>query len=149
MGLPCCLDAIESAQRGEGFFDSRQANPAVRPSLTLVPDYSVDAGLICGVERDRTVTPRFARVPVQSNISGGGRMAPPEPPTEVDGSIRPSLRGAAGLDDRRASRIAVYRAGSIDQDPQALGEIRAWMIDRLLRFRKVFGPLLAREAGDT
>jgi len=48
------------------------------------------------------------------------------------------------LDDRRASRIAIYRPGSIEQDEQALREIRAWFIDRLLRFKRVFGPQLGR-----
>lgn len=49
------------------------------------------------------------------------------------------------LDDRRASRIAAYRPGSIDQDEQALREIRIWIVDRLLRFKRVFGPELGRE----
>ncbi len=47
------------------------------------------------------------------------------------------------LDDRRASRIATYREGSIDEDSQTLEEIRNWAIDRLLRFKKVFGPRMA------
>jgi len=46
------------------------------------------------------------------------------------------------LDDRRACRVAVYRQGSIELPEQALAEIRTWAIDRLLRFRKVFGPRL-------
>jgi hypothetical protein len=49
------------------------------------------------------------------------------------------------LDDRRASRIAIYRPGSIEQDEQALREIRAWIVDRLLRFKRVFGLELGRE----
>ncbi len=46
------------------------------------------------------------------------------------------------LDDGRASRIATYREGSIGEDSQTLEEIRNWAIDRLLRFKKVFGPKL-------
>ena len=46
------------------------------------------------------------------------------------------------LDDRRASRIAVYRTGSIDEGDDTLTEIRQWMVDRLLKFREVFGPRL-------
>ena len=42
------------------------------------------------------------------------------------------------LDERRACRVATYRSGSIEQDPQVLEEIRKWMIDRLLKFKKVF-----------
>jgi hypothetical protein len=47
------------------------------------------------------------------------------------------------LEDRRASRIAVYRTGSIEDDTQSLQEIKAWAIDRLLRLKKVFGSRLA------
>ncbi len=46
------------------------------------------------------------------------------------------------LDDRRASRIAVYRPGSIEDDPQRIEEARGWVIDRLLRLKTVFGPRL-------
>ena len=46
------------------------------------------------------------------------------------------------LDDRRASRIAVYRTGSIDDSNDSLEEIRHWMVERLLKFRDVFGPRL-------
>jgi hypothetical protein len=47
------------------------------------------------------------------------------------------------LDDRRASRIANYRPGSIDNDAESLQEIKAWGIERLLRLKKVFGSRLA------
>jgi hypothetical protein len=46
------------------------------------------------------------------------------------------------LEDRRASRIATYREGSIDLSPEVLDEIRRWIVDRLLRLKKVFGPRL-------
>ncbi len=48
------------------------------------------------------------------------------------------------LDDRTASRVALYRPGSVEDDPETLREIQAWAVDRLLRFRKVFGPRLQR-----
>lgn len=48
------------------------------------------------------------------------------------------------LDDRRASRIAVYRAGSIEQPEEELANIRTWAIDRLLRLKGVLGAWLAR-----
>ena len=44
------------------------------------------------------------------------------------------------LDARRASRVAIYRPGSIDDPPQTLEEIKAWSIARLLRFRKELSP---------
>jgi len=47
------------------------------------------------------------------------------------------------LDDRRPSRVAVYRTGTIEDDTQTLQEIKAWAIERLLRFKKVFGDRVA------
>ena len=47
------------------------------------------------------------------------------------------------LEDRRACRIATYRPGSIDDDEATLAEVRAWMVDSLLKFKDVFGPRLA------
>ena len=47
------------------------------------------------------------------------------------------------LDDRRGSRIAIYRKGSIESDAQSLQEIQAWTIDHLLRFKKIFRPKLS------
>ena len=46
------------------------------------------------------------------------------------------------LDDKRVSRIAVVRPGSIDDGEETLAEIRAWMVERLLKFKQVFGPRL-------
>lgn len=50
------------------------------------------------------------------------------------------------LDERRASRVAVYCSGSIDANAEDLSRIRAWAIDRLLKFRSVFGPQIREEA---
>ena len=46
------------------------------------------------------------------------------------------------LDERRASRIAVVRQGTINDDEETLDEIRDWMVRRLLKFKQVFGPRL-------
>jgi hypothetical protein len=46
------------------------------------------------------------------------------------------------LDNKRASRIAVYREGTIDDHEERLAEIRVWAIERLLKFKRVFGPRL-------
>ena len=52
------------------------------------------------------------------------------------------------LDERRACRVATYRPGSIEQDPQVLEEIRKWMVDRLLKFKKIFDtPLTEWSSG--
>ena len=50
------------------------------------------------------------------------------------------------LENRRASRISVLRPGSIDDDQEALEGVSRWMIDRLLAFKRVFGPRLAELA---
>jgi len=42
------------------------------------------------------------------------------------------------LDDKRASRIAIYRDGEIDSSDSALEEIRNWHIENLLKFKMVF-----------
>ena len=47
------------------------------------------------------------------------------------------------LDDKKACRISIARSGSIDDDEETLEEIRDWMVDRLLKFKEVFGPRLA------
>jgi len=44
------------------------------------------------------------------------------------------------LDQRRASRIALYRPGSIDAPTDELQEIQAWAILNLERFKSVFPP---------
>ena len=46
------------------------------------------------------------------------------------------------LDRRKASRIAVVRPGSIDDDEEMLGEVHDWMVEKLLAFKRVFGPRL-------
>ena len=45
------------------------------------------------------------------------------------------------LEDRRASRVAIYREGSIDEI-EKLKEIQAWAIQELLKFRKAFSSRL-------
>ncbi len=46
------------------------------------------------------------------------------------------------LENKRASRIAVYKAGSIMAQPDELREIHSWMIENLLKFKKIFNPHL-------
>ena len=42
------------------------------------------------------------------------------------------------LDNKRSSRIAIYRSGSIELSDAELAEIKEWSIDNLLKFKKVF-----------
>lgn len=51
------------------------------------------------------------------------------------------------LEGKRASRIALYRSGSIVTDPANLDDIRQWAKRNLLRFREVFGPRLKAPHG--
>lgn len=46
------------------------------------------------------------------------------------------------LDERRMSRIALYRAGSIDSDEATLADIRSWMVEKLRHMKRVFDPEL-------
>jgi hypothetical protein len=48
------------------------------------------------------------------------------------------------LDDKQASRIAIYGPGSIDMDSHQLDELQNWIIKELLLFKKVFGPKLLK-----
>jgi hypothetical protein len=48
------------------------------------------------------------------------------------------------MDDRRASRIAILHGAKIDAPEADLDAVRDWAIDKLLRFKKVFGPRLGR-----
>lgn len=44
------------------------------------------------------------------------------------------------LDGKRASRVAIYREGSIDSSTDELKDIHAWAVKNLLQFKKVFSP---------
>jgi hypothetical protein len=44
------------------------------------------------------------------------------------------------IDNKRASRIAVYRGGSIDDSIETRAEIQQWSVDNLLKLRKVLLP---------
>ena len=48
------------------------------------------------------------------------------------------------LDEKRASRIAIYREGSILDSEEDLSEIKKWHIEHLLKFKKVFTPFLKK-----
>jgi uncharacterized protein DUF4268 len=50
------------------------------------------------------------------------------------------------LDTKRACRVACYRPGSIEDSDENLETYFKWMVDRLLKFKKVFGPCLAESA---
>lgn len=48
------------------------------------------------------------------------------------------------LDDKKASRIALYRKGSILSNEDELIEIRNWHIDNLINFKKILSPLVKK-----
>lgn len=48
------------------------------------------------------------------------------------------------LDDKKASRIAIYRDGTIQSNEENLIQIKAWHIEHLINFKKIFNPLLKK-----
>lgn len=59
--------------------------------------------------------------------------------SEIEAELATPLEWAR-LDGKRASRIALYRPGSINSGTTSLDELMRWAIDWLLRFKQVFGP---------
>jgi len=53
------------------------------------------------------------------------------------------------LDDKRASRIAIYREGVIEAPDSELEEIRKWHIENLLKIKQVFTPEIQRALRET
>jgi hypothetical protein len=51
------------------------------------------------------------------------------------------------LDERRASRVAVYCPGTIETSTENLEQIRDWAIERVLKLKKVFDKRLRKLAG--
>lgn len=51
------------------------------------------------------------------------------------------------LDNKRASRIALYRPGSIEDPPEKLAELRAWGVENLKRMNAVLVPMLEEAQG--
>lgn len=52
------------------------------------------------------------------------------------------------LDQRRASRIALYRPGAITDDAERLAELRSWGAATIVKFYKVFKPLISQPASN-
>ena len=50
-------------------------------------------------------------------------------------------------ENSKACRITLERSGSIDNDDDTLTEIREWMVDNLLNFKRVFDPHLKELVG--
>ena len=40
------------------------------------------------------------------------------------------------IDDKRASRIALYHEGAITDPPEKLAQLRTWAVDAMVRFQK-------------
>lgn len=43
------------------------------------------------------------------------------------------------LENKRAARIAIYRDGNINSSPELLEELQNWCIEKLLKFKSIFG----------
>ena len=61
--------------------------------------------------------------------------------TEIEGNLGANL-GWERLDARQGCRIALHTEGSIDGSKRELTELRAWMVENLLKFEEVFSPYL-------
>jgi CBS domain-containing protein len=48
------------------------------------------------------------------------------------------------IDDKRASRIALYHPGAITDSEEKLAAIRMWAVDRMITFHKVVEPIASR-----
>jgi hypothetical protein len=48
------------------------------------------------------------------------------------------------MDDKRASRIAIYRNGTIHSTTEELSEIKQWHIESLINFKKHFTPFIKK-----
>ena len=51
------------------------------------------------------------------------------------------------LEDKRAVRIAVYGEGSVSSDDARMKEIQGWMVEKLLKFKKVFPDFIKKCLG--
>lgn len=52
------------------------------------------------------------------------------------------------LDDKRASRVAIYRDGTINDDKNQLEDTHNWLIDSLLKFKCFFPDRVKRALGE-
>ena len=50
--------------------------------------------------------------------------------------------------DKIASRVAIYRSGTIDEDSATHAEIREWCITKLISMKNVFTVQLLRSVSD-
>jgi len=48
------------------------------------------------------------------------------------------------LDDKRASRISIYRQGSIEMSEEELAQIKTWHIENLINMKKNFTPYIKK-----
>ena len=46
------------------------------------------------------------------------------------------------LEEKRSSRIAIYKDGSIEDDTEIIEQIMSWSIENLLKMKKVMGPYI-------
>lgn len=68
--------------------------------------------------------------------------SPASIPGRAAGHSRDEHLGRERLDNRRASRIAIYHEATIDDPAEDLARVRDWAIGKLVKFREVFGRRL-------
>lgn len=60
-------------------------------------------------------------------------------------SIQRSLKTSLDwerLDEKKASRIAIYRDGKIDDEKDELAKVQKWLVESLIAFKQTFEPIL-------
>ena len=76
------------------------------------------------------------------NITDGLRAGDRAEVEEALGIESDSVTGMKWLTSKRTGNIGVWRDGSLDDSEEQLEEIREWMFHYLLKFKKVFNPLI-------
>ena len=53
------------------------------------------------------------------------------------------------INDKRASRIAIYHPGSITDDQEKLETLKDWAVDNMIAFYNAIEPIASRTAKET
>lgn len=114
------------------------------PLLNIERGHSVDRPAVIGFEESRLKSSSCAARIDDYHMGGPEHGGIRQDEAVIQQEFGENLSWER-LDERRASRIAVYRDGSIDNGEE-LPEIRKWAIERLLKFKKVFDSGLQKVA---
>lgn len=100
-------------------------------SLSFNKNNKFRAELYIGIGKDKTIE-LFNKLKSQKE--------------EIESKLSPYEVIFDNSEDKVTRNIFIVRDGSIDDNDQTLEEIQVWAIDYMLKFKKVFGPLIKRYA---